>query len=250
MTNLEFSPREALESAFKRWWVIVLLTALGGITGWVFHFFLPPVYEATAVITANMDFQQRELTQGEEDYAFNAAGAIGTSTGLDDQIISEAQTRGFSIDFDQLQQQMFIEREQSVWKLHIRNRDPEIAAELANIWAEKFYKALNTALGHAIQVDQIQAQMDTINSSLSTSGSHVLGPDVKATLKTLTNELKKEKQSSQGVISIMKFAQTESATPPHSPVLYRLANLVLAGASIGFIVSLWVVSSFKVQCHG
>ncbi len=79
MKDQEFSPRESLERAFERWWVIVLLTALGGMAGWAFHFFLPPVYEATAVITVNMDFQKGKLTQYEEDYAFNAAGAIGTS---------------------------------------------------------------------------------------------------------------------------------------------------------------------------
>ena len=54
---------------------------------------------------------------------------------------------------------------------------------------------------------------------------------------------------SQGIISIMKFAITGSASVPSKPVLNYLASLVLAGASIGFIVSLWVVNSFKVQRH-
>jgi len=249
MKNQEFSPRESVERAFRCWWIIILITAMGGIAGWTIHFFLPPVYEATAVITANMDFQKRVLTQYEEDYAFNAAGAIGTSTKLENQIVSEAQTRGLSIDFNQLKQQMFIEREQSVWELHIRNRDPEIAAELANIWSEKFYAALDTALGHAIQADQIQAQINNINSSLSTSGSPVLSPDSIAARKTLSAQLKQEKRSSQGIISIMKFAQTESASTPQNPVLHYLANLVLAGACIGFVVSLWVVNSAWVLSH-
>jgi uncharacterized protein involved in exopolysaccharide biosynthesis len=250
MKNQEFSPRESLERSFERWWVIVLLTVLGGIAGWAFHFFRPPVYEATAVITANMDYQKHQLTQNEEDYTFNAAGAIGTSTKVENQIIAEAQIRGLPVDIDQLRQQMFIERKQSVWELHIRNRDPEIAAELANLWAEKFSEALNAALGHAIRADQIQTQIDNINSSLSTSGSPVLSPETQATLKTLSDELLQEKHSSQGVISIMKFALTGSATAPQNPVLYYLADLVLAGACIGFVVSLWVVNSYQVQRHG
>jgi len=249
MKNQEFSPRESLERAFGLWWVIVLMTALGGIAGWAFHFLLPPVYEATAVITANMDYQKRALTQNEEDYIFNAAGAIGTSTKLENQIVTDAQTQGLSISLDQLKQQLFIEREQSVWKLHIRNRDPKVAAQLANLWSEKFFAALNTDLGHAIQADQIQAQINSINGSLLTSGPSVISPKTQATLKNLTDRLKQEKQSSQGIISIMKFTQTESATAPQSPVLYRLANFVLAGACIGFVVSLWVASSIKVQHH-
>ena len=249
MNNQEFSPREALEHAFGRWWVIVLLTVLGGIAGWIFHFFIPPVYEATSIITVNMDFQKRHLTQYEEDYVIGAAGAIATSDKVENQIIAEAKIRGIPIELDQLQQQMFMEQKQPVWELHIRNQDPKIAAELANLWAQKFYEALNTALGHAIRVDQIQTQIDSIKGSLTASGSSVLGSEAQITLKTLSDELLPEQQSSHGIISIMKFTQTESAVTPQGPVIYRLADLVLAGACIGFLISLWVVSSYKVQKH-
>jgi capsular polysaccharide biosynthesis protein len=250
MKNQEFSPRESLERAFGRWWVILLLTALGGMVGWTIHFFLPPLYEATAVITANMDFQKGKLTQQEEDYTFNAAGAIGTSTEVENQIVAEAQKRGFPIDINQLQQQMFFEREQSVWLLHIRNRNPQIASELANLWAEKFYAALNADVVHAIRANQIQTQIDTINTSFSVSGSPVLSSGTQAALQNLSDELLQEQQASQGVSSIMKFALTESATVPQKPVIFYLADLVLAGACIGFVVSLWAVSSYKVQRHG
>jgi hypothetical protein len=104
-------------------------------------------------------------------------------------------------------------------------------------------------LGHAIRADQIQTQIDSIKGSLSASGLSVLGPEAQTTLKTLSDELLQEQQASQGIISIMKFAQTGSAIAPRNPVLYRLAILVLAGACIGFVISLWVVSSYKVQQH-
>lgn len=247
MKNQEFSPRKSLERAFARWWVIVLVTAVGGMTGWAFHFFRPPVYEATAVITANMDFQKAALTQNEEDYIFNAAGAIGTSTEVENQIIVEAQKNGLPMDIYQLQQQMFLEREQSVWQLHIRDQDPKIAAELANLWAEKTFEALNTALSHAIQADQIQAQINTITTSQPASGSSGLSPANQAILQNLSDKLLQEEQLSLGVVSIMKFTLAGSAAIPQKPVLYHLADLVLAGACIGFVLSLWVVSSFKVQ---
>ena len=249
MNNQEFSPSEALEHAFERWWVIVLLTVLGGIAGWIFHFFTPPVYEATSIVTVNMDFQKRHLTQYEEDFSIGAAGAIATSDEVENQIIAEAKIRGIPIELGQLQQQMFMEQKQPVWELHIRNQDPKIAAELANLWAQKFYEALNMALGHAIRVDEIQTQIDSIKGSLSASGSSVLGSEAQIALKSLSDELLPEQQSSLGIISIMKFTQTESAVTPQGPVIYRLADLVLAGACIGFLISLWVVSSYKVQKH-
>jgi len=250
MKNQEFSPREALERAFRRWWVIVLITVLGGVAGWAFHFFNPPVYEATSFMTVTMDFSKRQLTQYEEDYAFDVAGAISTGDDMENQIVKEANALGMPIEVNQLKQQMFIERKQSVWELHIRNRDPEFAAELANIWAEKSYAALNVALGHAIRADQIQTQIDAINNSLSVSGSTVPSPAAQSTLKNLSDELLHEQQLSQGIIPQMKFALSGSAAAPQKPVLNYLAYLVLSGACIGFIVSLWVVGSYKVQRHG
>jgi len=178
MNNQEFSSREALEQAFRRWWVIVLLTVLGGIAGWSFHFFRPPLYEATAVVTVNMNFQKVKLTQYEEDYAFNAAGAIAASTEVKNQIVAASQTHEVSITSDQLQQQMFLERKQSVWEFHIRNQNPEIAAELANLWVEKTGVAVNTALGHALKADQIQDQISRTRTSSDSAG---LGIDAQVT---------------------------------------------------------------------
>jgi uncharacterized protein involved in exopolysaccharide biosynthesis len=248
MTSQEFSPRESLERVLARWWIIVLITALGGIAGWTFHFLKPPIYEASAVITINMDFTKRELTQYEEDYAFAAAGAIIASTGVKNQVVAEAQARGLPTDINRLQRQMFLEEKQSVWELHIRDQDPKVAAKLANIWAEKADGALSVALEHALRAEQIQDQINSITSSQSAaSGSSGLSIETQAALQDLSNELVQEKRLTKGVISIMTFALSETATAPETPALYNLANLVLAGACIGFIISLWVVNSYKVQ---
>ena len=247
MKDQEFSPRESLEHAFERWWVIVLLTVLGGLLGWAFHFFRSPVYEATAVITASADFQKVKLTQQEEDYAFIAAQAIATSSDVADQVIAAAQARGFSIDAYQFYEDMFLETRQSFWEFHVRNRDPQAAAALANLWMDKTYEALNTSLEHAMLADQAQAQINNIKASLTTPAAQVLSPDEQAALKKLSDELIQENISSKGLISIMKFVKSESATVPSKIALYNLANLVLAGACVGFLVSLWVAGRYKDQ---
>lgn len=245
MNDQEFYPRKSLELAFQRWWVIVVLTTLGGIAGWAVHFIRPPLYESTSTITVSMDFQNRKLTQREQDFAFSASGAIGSSTQVKDQVIAEAQAQGFPIDLNHLEQQMFLERKQSVWEFHVRNRDPETSAELANLWAEKAIEVLNADLAHALRADQIQAQINTLTGSQPASGSSGYSPEIQASLKTLSDDLMQEKQSSQGIISIMKFAQTGSAIAPKSPALYDLAGFVLAGACIGFVISLWAAGSHK-----
>jgi uncharacterized protein involved in exopolysaccharide biosynthesis len=250
MNDQEFYPRKSLEHAFQRWWVIVVLTTLGGIAGWAVHFIRPPLYESTSTITVSMDFQNRKLTQREQDFAFSASGAIGNSTQVKDQIMAEAQAKGFPIDLNRLEQQMFLERKQSVWEFHIRNRDPETAAELANLWADRAIEVLNADLEHALRADQIQAQINSITSSQPASGSSGYSPEIQATLKVLSDDLLQEKQSSQGIISIMKFAQTGNATPPQNPAIYGLAGFVLAGACIGFVISLWAAGRHKVLGRG
>jgi uncharacterized protein involved in exopolysaccharide biosynthesis len=249
MKDQEFIPRASLERAFKHWWIMVLLTVLGGLVGLAIHFLRPPVYEASAVLTVSMDFQKVKLTQREQDYAFTASGAIVNSAEVKGQVIAQARADGLVFDADRIPEQWFLERKMSVWEFHVRDQDPEIAARLANLWAEKALDGLNIDLEHALQADQIQDQITSITTQTA-SGLPVDNADAQATLQNLSDDLALEKQASQGVISIMKFALTDPAVIPQKPVLYDLAGLVLAGACIGFIVSLWVVNNNRVSNRG
>jgi uncharacterized protein involved in exopolysaccharide biosynthesis len=245
MADSEFTPLETVAHILSRWWIAVIMAILGGIVGWAFHFFHPPVYEATAILTVTMDFSQRELTQYEQDYAFNAAGAIINSTAVEDQIVTISQTDGISISPTQLEQRMFSEGRQSVWELHIRDRNPQVAAELVNIWAQVANDALNTTLEHAIKAEQLQYQVDKLEACLpSTPGM------TETDLQSWANELVQEKKLSLGILSIMEFALTGSASVPEKPVLFDQASLTLAGALIGFVISLWVAGSQRVQRSG
>jgi uncharacterized protein involved in exopolysaccharide biosynthesis len=245
MADSEFNPLETISSLLSRWWISVVMAVSGGILGWAFHFFNPAVYEATAGLTITMDFSQRALTQYEQDYAFSTAGAIIVSNAVMGQILELAQISGISISSTQLAQQMFSEGRQSVWELHIRDQDPQVAAALANIWAQAAYDTLNSALEHAIMAEQIQVQIGTPEACLS------LCPGMtESVLQSWTDELVQEKKLSQGILPTMEFALTGNATIPEKPVLYNQASLTLAGALIGFVISLWVVDRQRVQPRG
>jgi uncharacterized protein involved in exopolysaccharide biosynthesis len=266
MTDQEFTPHETMASIFSRWWIPVVMAALGAILGWTFHFFHPAVYEATSNLTITMDFSQRELTQYEQDYAFNAAGAIINSTAVKDQIVAKVQTDGILISSIQLAQQMFSEGRQSVWELHVRDRDPQVAADLANTWAQVANEALNTALEHAIQSEQLQYQIDALqaclplepgtpepdaNSQPALEGcGHFSLVEIQTAMQSWTNQLVQEKGLSAGILPIMEFALTGEASVPEKPVLFDQASLILAGALVGLVISLWVAGSRKVQRHG
>jgi hypothetical protein len=259
MDDSEFMPIEKIKSIFSHWWIVVGFAIIGGVIGWLFHFLQPPIYEATARITVSMDFSERELTQYEQDYAFSSAGEIIISSTLKDQILAKAQAIGISISSTQLKQQMFSEGRQSVWELHIRNRDAQVATELANIWAGVAIVDLNIALDHAMQAEQLQYQVEVMEAclpfppgmlepaakphpTLKDCGRFSLA-DIRTALAGRTDELLQQRKLSLGVLPIMEFGLTGNASVPEEPVLYDQAGLTLAGTLIGFITALWVAGS-------
>jgi hypothetical protein len=160
---------------------------------------------------------------------------------------------------------MFSEGKQSVWELHVRNRDPQVASELANIWAQVAEEKLNTALEHAMQAERLQVQIDLLSACLPVApGVTVPGAqprpaprdcerysltEIHTLLQSWTDELAQQKNLTQGILSTLEFALTSSASIPETPVLYNLASLTLAGTMIGLVVSLWVAGSLKVRSH-
>jgi hypothetical protein len=256
MADSEFIPHNSLMRIFSRWWILLAMSVLGGTIGWAFHFFYPPVYEATSTLTVTMEFTQVELSQYEQDYAFNIVDAIINSSEVTDRIVTNAQLIGISISQTRLAKQMFLERRQSVWELHIRDQDPHVSAELANIWAQVAIDVLNAALNHAMHANQLQTQIDLLNACLpfepgSTQLQATPRPitrdcgryslvEIDAALKSWTDELVQEKGLTQGILPVLEFAQTGNALIPETPVLYNQAGLTLAGAMIGFIISLWM----------
>jgi capsular polysaccharide biosynthesis protein len=262
MSNLEFSPRQTIKVIFSRWYIMVILMVLGGLSGLLFHYLQPPIYEATASITINLYFDKRELTQYEADTALNAAGAIISSTRLSDTFLTELQNRGFSPqDASRIQKNSSMDAMQSVWDLHVRDNDPEAAAEYANLWASIAEQTLNDALVHALLAEQLQNQINSIQSCLpplppipdppivvEACHSYSLS-EINTALQSWATEMAEEQRLSQGILSITTISLNHSATVPAEPVLYGQANLVLAGACIGFFLSLWVTNIPNVRLH-
>jgi len=255
----EYSPAETVEQALKRWWIIVLLTVLGGAAGWLFHILEPPVYEATAVITGSMHFEQRQLTQAEEDIAYSNATAVVSAPSVTNQAFADAQAQGLS--FNHNTPELFLEIKGSLWELHVRDRTPQVAADLANIWAQRAYKTLNEAREHAYRAEQIQNELTALQNCLSyqiqTSGMSQNSPtsvcenstlaEVQTAIDNQSSQLIIEKNLSLGVLSILDFTLTGPASVPDSPVLYDRAKLTFAGACIGFIISMWAINFHKVK---
>jgi uncharacterized protein involved in exopolysaccharide biosynthesis len=262
MPDSEFMPAMIWQRIRTRWWLPVALAVLGGLIGWAFHFIRTPVYQATATLTVMMDFTRGELTQYEQDYAFNAVGAVVNSSAVMERVVTVAQARSVEIPSAQ-QGQKFLEGRQSVWDLHVRSQDPDQAADLANIWAEVSLEVLNTALEHSIQADQLTMQIYRLEACLpETPGMAfplaMLKPspkdcsryslsEIQAELAARTTALAEERSQTMGILSSFEFALSNPAVTPTEPVVGDPGKMTLAGAAIGVIISLWVAGSLRTR---
>lgn len=256
MSDTEFIPAETVRCMLRRWWLLPLLAFLGGVLGWSIHFFRAPVYEATASLLITMDFDERELTQYEMDYAFSAAGGIIESGTVQDQLVARARAAGIQISAEELSRDSVAEGRQSVWELHVLHHEPQVAAELANLWAQVALEELNTALGHASLADQLEQQTNLLEACLPFPPG-VEAPEAYprpapkecarytlAEIQTLVQDWQAQQENervlSLGLLSSFSFSVNDLAEPPASPRNYDLAGMTLAGALIGLVISLWV----------
>ena len=175
------------------------------------------------------------------------------------------------ITAEQLKGMMYFEIKQSVWELRIRHSDPQIAAALANIWAEEAYAALERGRGHAWQewllFQELVALRRCLPQSLEPTPIPTLKNDqvarpspfdvprdevlcasfnsieqIRAAEQAVVSQMSQEKKAAGGVLPFLTFALTERASPPSQSVVYQRNTLVLSGAFIGFIAGIWVVN--------
>lgn len=245
-----FSPIDTLERTLKNWWIVVLMMLLGAGAGWGVHRIRPAQYEARAAISVAIDFiRTGALTDVEEDYAIGVVGDVIGSAEVMDAVFADARQKGYAESVAGLKQAVYPERHNHTWVLRVRHPDPQAAAWLANRWGEAASVTLDEALGHALAADSLVRRLDALESCLARSVTAgpvqaVCNPDglaqTQAEMARLNAALKEEQLGSQGMLAYSTFTLTETAQPPARPVLYRTGQMMLSGALIGLLISIWL----------
>ncbi len=129
----EFIPVEQLIRALKYWWLIALFMLGGGVTGFIVHTILPPIYESRVEITTSIDFLQTGvLTDEQQDQAVDAVGDLIGSTLVKNNILEKINNENDSfLTLQELQKSAFLERQEYRWRIRVRMSEPEIAKEIA-----------------------------------------------------------------------------------------------------------------------
>ena len=201
----EFEPFDAGSRIVRFWWALVICGILGGMTGLIVHRFRPPLYEATAVFMASIDFNKidpdnlpvndgnpYEFNQYDEDISLVMVQV--SLIQVKPQVVEFAIKNGWPIDLISLTQNSTIERKHGLWELRFRSQDPAEAQAVANFWAQAGFE-----------------------------------------------DLKKKEQEGK-LPSYIFFDLVELAALPVEPTFFHTNALVLAGIMIGLVIGIFLVN--------
>jgi len=113
--------------------------------GFLFTRTHPPIYEAIATFSVNIDLEkvpQKPLELYDEDLALATTQSVLFSPGVIKAVLASAAQMGFPMDTTRLIADSSIERQHAFWLLRFRSTDPTFAQALVNFWAEGGYKAM------------------------------------------------------------------------------------------------------------
>jgi hypothetical protein len=247
---LNFIPRQQLTMILRWWWLLAFGILVGAGLGWTAHKLQPPIYEARAVISTNINFSRTgALTDIEEDNAMGVVGDLIDSRDVMARTVLAANGAGNSIQLDEFRQAASIDRTDADWYLRVRSRDPQSAAQLANLWSQAAYSALKVALGHALIADGLQRHQDGLVTCLErlTEISPVMAgcnrqlTDIQQELKDTSAQVFEETLASKGILPAMAFQISQPADIPLSPAASNRGLMILSGGLAGLVLSTWMV---------
>lgn len=249
----DLSPSLLFQRALRGWWLLVIGMLLGGGIGFFVHLSRPPVYEGRATIYFSIDLARTgKITTAEEDIAIGAAGLALHLPPVPEKVIAAARARQLPLEQYPDWLKIFVERRNYQWIVRVRFTDAQVAAELANLWAEQGYAQLMEAQKHTEQAESLRRSMEGLESCLqnmavvepaSTQCAWPSQAEVQRELQSLGQRHLQEKQASRGLIPALTFSMGEKALPNPQPVVYDRNTLILAGAILGLVISIILLSS-------
>jgi succinoglycan biosynthesis transport protein ExoP len=162
---------------YKFW--IAGLALISAVTAFGVSSFLPPTYEATALVAATkpsylIEFDPRVQTQSDLQPSYQAypALAMGDELAVELQQALAAQFPSTPYTLRDLQEKMEAKNggDQSVIQLTVKDHDPERAAAIVNQWAALFVEKTNQLYGQSNEdLAFFEVQLQDAESELSSA---------------------------------------------------------------------------------
>lgn len=245
----ELEIRSLLGAISQRWYLVVVFGLLGALIGYGNSLKNQDVYEATAVMSIGLNFDQPvPYYQYEEDLALGKVAGVVSSDDVLEAAIN-AFNQQLNIESDQLSVQEFrskirLERKGSRWEFIVSGQDSELAAAMADSWAEAAERALWEAYGHALRAKDLQLQLVNIQAELAelradpTTGEE--GVERIQALENITSDLDtrlpEELKLGRGLTTFVSFEWSQRAMVPNQPVTRTRGGQILAGNLLGIVI--------------
>ncbi len=247
----DFSPRKSILILINYWWVLSILAVTGGIFAFFVSKFHHPVYDAKAILSADINYTQTgQMSEAEQDRAYQAVSSIIVSDAVLEKVIQESDDQGIQIDDEDFLNHFFLERYNANFFLRVDSFSPEEAAILANIWAEASREILGQMILQVNQqrhVNNVLSAIESCYSNLSSFDSQRINCQLLETFQpslivsSLENAL--EVNGNAGIFPAFSISITDFAEASNRPRLNNRNFLISAGVLMGFLVGILLVES-------
>ena len=236
---------EVFQRLAAGWVVIVALAAIGSLIGYGLARVIGPNYQASAVLSIGFDYG-RTVPLDEE--ALRYADERIREFLLSDEILARAagnlpKDLPGPQDIPDLRSNLRLSQRESSWQLVMINKDPVLAAQLANAWAQAAEEGLREAAKHAWRVKELQALVSGIGcqlredtaeggSAMWVCDTDTFGVDPEAVL----DEILEEAKLGRGILPGASFYFSQRAEAPEQASSEGRGSFVLAGLLTGLLL--------------
>ncbi len=150
------------------WLLVFACMIAGALLGALLSLALPPVYEARALVSTNLELvQDANITEIMLDAEINHIGELVFHPEVVSALIEKEASLGNPLTLEQLKKITSVERQLMNTVIKVRDQNPEVAARIASEWAEILYTRLTDAYEHAVQLSSAKLQYNSIRDCLS-----------------------------------------------------------------------------------
>ena len=244
--STDFRPRIFDPERPFPWQFLLAGMIVGALVGLLLGSLLPPVYEAQALVTTNMELvQDTNITEIMIDSQIDQLGVLMYHPDIIQAVVTQFPLTTSGIDAQNFKNETSVERRLMTTILKVRHADPHMAAEIASAWAKAAYERLNEAYPHAVRLSQAKANLRVIESCLNAPLKQNLPlcqslsvEEAKAISAAANQTILEESPLSLGLTVELNVSQYQPAAVPAEPLWFRRGTMVLAGWFVGLIASL------------
>lgn len=170
----EIDLRQYVSILIKSWYWIIGLALVAGVAAFVASAFIPPTFQATALVTATqsryeLQFDPRfrnipdSAIQSLLDSQYRTYPTLSTS---DDLLQQLAEETGWDLDTLKKNVKAQADDAPNLLALTVEGQDAAEVARVANTWAELFVKKANTLYGSSGELERFKQQQEIVGQSL------------------------------------------------------------------------------------